>query len=97
MDLQVIINNENTSIVDVREPFEFKMGHAVGAINIPLGTIPYRVAEFKELSKPIIVYCRSGMRSGQAMGLLRTQGIEKVYNGGSLSDMEQYQKQASLF
>ena len=38
MSLQEIVNNENTSIVDVREPYEFNMGHAIGAINIPLSS-----------------------------------------------------------
>lgn len=87
MDLQKIINQENTTIVDVREPFETMMGKAAGAINIPLRTIQSRVDEFRQMSKPIVVYCRSGNRSGQAMSYLRAQGIEEVYNGGSLSEV----------
>ena len=88
MDLQKIFNQEHTTIVDVREPFETYLGKAKGAINIPLGTIPKRVEEFRKMSKPIIVFCRSGNRSGQAMNYLRAQGIEEVYNGGSLSEVK---------
>ncbi len=88
MNLQNIINQENVSIVDVRQPFETFLGKAKGAINIPLGKIKSRVEEFHQMSKPIIVYCRSGNRSGQAMKYLKEQGIQEVYNGGSLSEVK---------
>ncbi len=88
MDLQNIINQENRTLVDVRQPFETILGKAKGAINIPLGSIKNRVAEFHQMSKPIIVYCRSGNRSGQAMQYLKEQGIEEVYNGGGLSEVK---------
>ncbi len=88
MDLQQVINQEKVSIVDVREPFETVFGKAAGAKNIPLRTIEKRIEEFRQMSKPIIVYCRSGNRSGQAMNYLKAQGIEEVYNGGSLSDVK---------
>jgi len=88
MDLQKVINQETITIVDVREPFETYFGKAKGAINIPLGKIAKRVEEFRKMSKPIVVYCRSGNRSGQAMNYLKAQGIEEVYNGGSLSEVK---------
>ncbi len=88
MDLQKIINQESTTIVDVREPFETILGKAKGAINIPLRKIAERIVEFRKMTKPIVVYCRSGNRSGQAMNYLKAQGIEEVYNGGSLSEVK---------
>ncbi len=88
MNLRNIINQGNATIVDVREPIEVMMGKAKGATNIPLRKIPSRVEEFRQMSKPIIVYCRSGNRSAQAMGYLRAQGIQEVYNGGSLSEVK---------
>ena len=93
MDLARIINQEDTTIVDVREAYELSMGQAEGAINIPLGTIPQRVEEFRKMNTPIVVYCRSGMRSAQAMGFLRAQGIKEVYNGGGLEEILYHQKQ----
>ena len=93
MNLQEIINQENTTIVDVREPHEFSQGHAEGAINIPLSTIPHRVSDFQKMSTPIVVYCRSGMRSANALGFLLAQGIKEIYNAGSLDDVRYYQKQ----
>lgn len=88
MDLQKIINQESTTIVDVREPFETYLGKAKGSVNIPLGAIPNRVEEFRKMSKPIVMYCRSGNRSEQATNYLKAQGIEEVYNGGSLSEVK---------
>jgi len=88
MDLQKIVNQENTTIVDVRESFETFFGIAPGATKIPLSGIKKRVAEFQKMSKPIVVYCRSGNRSGKAMKFLKTQGIHEVYNGGSLADVK---------
>lgn len=91
MDLKNIVNQPGVTIVDVRETYEFAMGHARGAINIPLSTLMNRIPEFRKMKTPIVVYCRSGSRSGQARQLLLAKGIKEVYNGGGLSDMEYYQ------
>ena len=88
MNLQKIIQQESTTIVDVREPFETFFGKAKGALNIPLGKIKDRLSEFQKMSKPIVVYCRSGNRSGQAMNYLKAQGLTEVYNGGSLKEVK---------
>ncbi|MFT7602792.1 MAG: phage shock protein E [Saprospiraceae bacterium] len=95
MDLNKIINQDKPTIIDVREPYEFEAAHAKGAINIPLGTIPERVKEIKKMSTPIVVYCRSGMRSENAMSFLKAQGMKEVYNGGSLNDVFYFQNKAA--
>lgn len=77
----------NVLIVDVREPFEFNMGHAPGAENIPLGQIPANIDRFRNLGAPIVFYCRSGMRSGQAVAFLSGLGVKDIYNGGGLEEM----------
>ena len=84
MNLEEIINQKTITIVDVREPHEFELIRANGAINIPLGSISDRVKEFRKMSKPIVVYCASGNRSGQALNYLKSEGIEEVYNAGSV-------------
>ncbi len=95
MDLKKILAQDTVTIVDVREPFEYAMGHVDGAINMPLSTIFQHVDEFRRMSKPIVVYCRSGNRSAQAEAFLRAQGIEEVYNGGSLEEMEYLKAQVA--
>ena len=89
--MEELLANPSTTVVDVRETGEFAGGHFEGAINIPLGIVPLRLDEFKAMYGPIVVYCRSGNRSGMAMSLLIQAGISEVYNGGGLNDMLIYQ------
>lgn len=89
--MEELLANPATTVVDVRETGEFAGGHFDGAINIPLGIIPLRLDEFKAISGPIVVYCRSGNRSGMAQMLLKQAGLAEVYNGGGLHDMLIYQ------
>jgi phage shock protein E len=89
--MEALLANPATTVVDVRETGEFAGGHFAGAINIPLGIIPLRLDEFKAMSGPIVVYCRSGNRSGMAMNLLKQAGLSEVFNGGGLHDMLMYQ------
>ena len=89
--MEDLIKDPETRVIDVREINEFESGHFEGAINIPLGKIPIRIAELKSMNGPIVVYCRSGNRSGMAMSLLKQAGLIDVYNGGALEDMLAYQ------
>jgi phage shock protein E len=82
MSIRDLINDENATIVDVRTPGEYMSGNVAGSINIPLNEVPSRVDEFKGLSRPIIVCCLSGGRSGQAAAFLSANGVDEVYNGG---------------
>ena len=89
--MEELLANPTTTVVDVRETGEYAGGHFDGAINIPLGIIPLRLDEFKAMPGPIVVYCRSGNRSGMAQMLLKQAGLTEVYNGGGLHDMLIYQ------
>lgn len=67
-------------LVDVRTPEEFSEGSVKGAVNIPLNEVESRLNEFK--GKPgVIVFCRSGNRSGQAKEILEKNGVKNVING----------------
>jgi phage shock protein E len=74
-------------IVDVRSTGEFKDGAYPGAINIPLALIPLKLAELEPKTQPIVLYCASGARSGQAMRVLKQAGFTDVVNAGGLDDM----------
>ena len=74
-------------IVDVRTPYEFKQAHFPGALNIPLDQVDKRIGEFGEKTQPIVVYCRSGRRSGLAKKVLDEAGYKTVVNGGGLDAM----------
>lgn len=75
-------------LVDVRTPEEFRSGHIKGSVNIPLQVIPSRIADLKQKNKPVIAVCRSGSRSGVAVGLLKNSGLE-AYNGGPWNVLQQ--------
>jgi phage shock protein E len=75
-------------IVDVRGPDEFATGHIDDSINIPLETVNTKTAFLKKGGKPVIVCCRSGVRSGMALAILKAAGIE-VYNGGAWDKLRQ--------
>jgi phage shock protein E len=70
------------TLIDVRTPAEFNSGSVDGAINIPLDTIPSRLNELKSM-KNIVVFCRSGNRSGMAKDALYKAGITDLVNGGT--------------
>jgi rhodanese-related sulfurtransferase len=72
-------------LIDVRSPGEFGGGHLPGAINIPVDQIGSRVAELKKSDKPIVLYCASGMRSGQAKRILAGAGIAGLHDLGAMS------------
>lgn len=86
--LKELVKNPSTVIVDVRSPWEYEMDHIPGAKNIPLEEVPARVAEFRNLQHPVVLYCRSGNRSGMAVSILRQSGVQEVYNGGGLEDIQ---------
>lgn len=80
-ELKNIIKN-GALLVDVRSKSEFEQGSVKGAINIPLDTIQNQITKFKN-KEHIVVFCRSGMRSGQAKSTLNKNGFANVTNGGT--------------
>jgi len=77
-------------LVDVREPHEFQICRIAGATLIPLGDVPKRMHELNSADE-IVVHCRSGMRSAQAVELLMKAGFRKIHNlkGGVLAWADQ--------
>jgi phage shock protein E len=80
---------ETASIIDVRSRGEFAQGHYEGAINIPLDEVPQKIEELKQMKQPIVMYCRSGNRSGMAVAMLKQMGVADVHNGGALNQLLQ--------
>jgi rhodanese-related sulfurtransferase len=80
-------SGERLNLVDVREPHEHEE-YNIGGILLPLGDIRATLVDELEPFKDeeIILYCRSGNRSGQACMLLETMGFDHTKNltGGML-------------
>jgi phage shock protein E len=71
------------TIIDVREPDEYRGGHVKGALNIPPSQLLHGAAQLVGLPKdqPIIVYCRTGSRSNVAIHILNGLGYNNIING----------------
>lgn len=68
-------------VLDVRTPAEFAEGHLPGAINIPHTELAARVAELQGArEKDIVVYCRTGVRAEEALGVLGKAGFKRLYH-----------------
>jgi phage shock protein E len=72
-------------LVDVRSPSEFAAGHIDGAVNIPVQELEARLGELTPKDAPLVVYCRSGHRSGNAARILRSAGFHAVHDLGAMS------------
>jgi rhodanese-related sulfurtransferase len=86
-DLKSRLASDNKPmLIDVRETYENEQFNIGGKL-IPLGTLPNHIEELKpHKDEEIVVYCRSGGRSGVAKTLLERAGFTKVRNllGGML-------------
>lgn len=79
---------EQLNILDVRQPDEHDEFALTSSVLIPLNELPERVSELDHLrDNELIVYCRSGNRSGQACMFLELSGFSNVKNltGGMLA------------
>lgn len=76
---------ESFQLIDVREPHEYEEAN-LGATLIPLGEVKDQVDKI-DRDKPVVVHCRSGKRSAQAIQYLEQQGFDNLHNlaGGILA------------
>jgi phage shock protein E len=84
VDYKELVKN-GAMIVDVRSQGEFKSGNIKGSVNIPLPEIAGSLSKIPK-NKVIITCCASGMRSGSAKGILKSNGYD-VQNGGSWASL----------
>ncbi|MFQ3574196.1 MAG: rhodanese-like domain-containing protein [Thermodesulfovibrionales bacterium] len=70
---------ESFTLLDVRQPSEYKESHIPGALLIPLSELPDRLGELDH-QIPVITYCRSGKRSFAAGVFLKDSGFADVYS-----------------
>ncbi len=75
-----IDQQEDFVLIDVREPWENDEFN-IGGENIALGDLMSRISEIEsKKEEEIVVYCRSGNRSGMAQQLLQSIGFSNVRN-----------------
>ena len=87
-----LIKEKKATIIDVRSQLEFDQEHFPGALHIPLEKVQDEAINIGQMPKPIVVYCRSGNRSGQACMMMEPYGFKNVVNvvGGMLAWQEKF-------
>ena len=76
-----LINRSDALIIDLRGAEDYAKGHILGARNIPLADLERRAGELDKLkTKPLILHCDAGNRSGAGVAVLRGKGFDKVHN-----------------
>lgn len=83
-----LINQDDALVLDVREDTEFRDGHIINAVNIPLGLLEGRLSEIEQhKEKPVVVCCRSGQRAAKGGAVLKRQGFTSIHklNGGMMA------------
>jgi sulfur-carrier protein adenylyltransferase/sulfurtransferase len=73
------VRDDGAVLLDVREPWENEEMRIPGAMLIPLGEVPQRIAEIPE-GRDIYVHCRVGGRSAKAVEFLRQNGRPRAQN-----------------
>ncbi len=79
------VGNDGALVLDVREGVEYVEAHVPGAVLIPMGQVPARIAEI-DPARTIHVICRSGNRSRTITELLLARGFD-AFNviGGTMA------------
>ena len=78
-----LMNDSKTILLDVRSKEEYDEGHLDKAENRPLTQINKLDVD---KNTPIIVYCKSGARSGEAAKELLKMGYKNIYDLGAMSN-----------
>src|SRR6266516_809603 len=95
---ELLDRGERLALIDVREPAEWQINRIPGATLIPLGELPHRLAELPQ-TEPVVLYCKSGVRSAEALALVKQSGLANARHlGGGITsygrtvdpDMPQY-------
>ena len=81
--------HQGAMLIDVRSSQEYAQGHIEGAVNIPYDQLDALIdAIGSDKQRPVVVYCRSGNRSGKAMADLQAKGYSRVHNATGLEALK---------
>lgn len=76
-ELKNLSGTQQTLLVDVREPSDYRSGHIPDAINIPLRTLTHDLQKIPR-DRPVVLYCSTGYRSAMGVMALHLLGYENV-------------------
>ena len=76
---KLIKQNWFNMILDVREKDEWDTGHHSSAVHIPLSEVKKKFhSKYPDKNIKVLIYCRSGMRAGNAKEILESQGYSNI-------------------
>jgi phage shock protein E len=75
---------EGGQLIDVRSPIEFNQGSIEGAVNMPIDSFAH-LKDSIDNTKPVLLYCRTGARSGMVKNYLDQLGFDQVHNIGGIN------------
>lgn len=85
-----LINEAYSILVDVRSNEEWSKGYIEGAQHIPLKNLSAKINEYtRDYNEEILLYCRSGNRSGKAKKILEEMGYANTRNVGGIEDVSE--------
>lgn len=80
-EVQTIMQSEDVQLIDVRTPEEYQEGHILNAQNIDYNSPNFEVNITKlDKSKPVLLYCKSGNRSGKSSQIFLEAGFKIIYD-----------------
>jgi rhodanese-related sulfurtransferase len=90
--------DEKFLLVVVREPAEWEIVRLPGAVLIPKGDVPSKLAELPQ-DRPVIAYCKTGIRSAEVLALLKNAGFAdaKHVQGGISAWATQVEKAQPVY
>ncbi len=77
------IMGDGGQLIDVRTPVEFNQGSLSGAVNMPIESFQHQMSRI-DSSRPVLLYCRTGARSGMVKNYLDQLGFDQVHNIGGI-------------
>lgn len=80
-------NGKSPLLLDCREPYEWAQVRIPGSVHMPMGTIPYRLAEL-EKETDMVVVCAHGVRSYTVAGYLTENGFSARSLKGGLANWQ---------
>ena len=88
--LTQLVNQHEGIVVDLRDAADYRQGHIVDSLNLPLAKLPERIAELERYrDKPVVLVCKFGQSASGAAKTLKEKGFTRVFKlGGGISEWQ---------
>lgn len=76
-----LINHDGAVVIDVREAAEYRRGHIIDAVHVPLSGLEGKASELVQryAERPVLVCCSTGASAGRAASILNKAGLTRLH------------------